>query len=274
MTQHVIDIQAGKVVGRYLDDLWRYRELALFMAWRDVLVRYKQTAIGVLWVVLRPLLMAVAFVFVFSKVAGLSSGPVPYLLFVLAGMLPWQFFASAVAVCSESVTGNAGMVTKIYFPRLLLPVSAMLSTLLDFLVTLPLLAAVMVWYGVAPGPQLPLALVFLILIALLAVGLGSLLAALNVFYRDFRYVVPFLVQFGLYVSPVGFGLHAVPEQWRLLYCLNPMAGLLDGLRWALLDTPLLVPPAGMALSVVICLLVFAFGVRSFIRMERDFVDVI
>ena len=266
-------IEAGKTERHYWVDLWKYRELFFFLSWRDILVRYKQTAIGVLWAVLRPLLTTAVFVFIFGRLAKMSSGDVPYTITVFAGMLPWQFFASALTEASNSLIMNANMISKIYFPRMVMPASAVMVALMDFMISLGLLALMMAWYGMAPSFRL-LALVPLTALAFAAAtGAGLWLAALNVEYRDFRYVLPFIVQFGLYVSPVGFCSYKVPEHLRLVYALNPMVGIIDGFRWAITgDNSFRWSTFGVSFGVIF--LLAASGVWYFRKMERAFADVI
>lgn len=268
-------IEAGRTEQQYWRDLWRYRELFYFLAWRDILVRYKQTVIGIAWAVIRPFLTMVVFTFVFSRVAKLPApSSVPYALLVLAAMLPWQFFSTSLSESSNSLIGNANLISKVYFPRLIVPAGSVITSFVDFLITLGLMLAMMAWYRFAPGPEL-LALPFFMLLAFGAsFGTGLWLCALNVEYRDFRYIVPFIVQFGLYVSPVGFSSSIVPEKWRFLYSLNPMVGVIDGFRWSLLhgQSPLEVPVVLLSCGLVV--LLCASGTWYFRKMERTFADVI
>ena len=267
-------IEAGKTERHYWADVWKYRELLFFLSWRDILVRYKQTVIGVLWAVLRPVLTTVVFVFVFSRLAKMPSEGVPYPLLVFSAMLPWQFFASALTESSNSLVSNANMISKIYFPKLVMPASAVIVALVDFLISLGLLAVMMAIYQVAPTWRL-FALVPLTGIAFVAaLGTGLWLAALNVEYRDFRYVLPFIVQFGLYVSPVGFSSSVVPEKWRLLYSMNPMVGVIDGFRWAIVGRGAFMDGRGFCVSLLVVLLVAASGTWYFRKTERAFADVI
>ena len=222
-------LEPGRAERHYWRDLWRYRELFYFLAWRDLLVRYKQTVIGVAWALLRPFLTMVVFTVVFGKIAGLPSGGVPYPILVFAGMLPWQFFSNALSESSGSLVSNANLISKVYFPRLIVPAGAVIVGFVDFLISFVIMAALMVWYGFLPGMQILTLPLWILLAFLAAIGPGLFITALNVKYRDFRYVIPFVVQFGLYVSPVGFRSDVVPEQWRLLYSLNPMVGVIDGL---------------------------------------------
>lgn len=272
MPREELIIEPGRSDLHYWRDLWRYRELLLFLAWRDILVHYKQTAIGIAWGVLRPLLTMVTFVIVFGRIANLPSDGAPYPLLVFAGLLPWQFFANAVAEAGGSLVANSSMVSKIYFPRMLVPASATAVVLVDLLISLGLLALLLAWYGHAPGLRLLALPLFVLLAAALAFGAGLWIAALNVTYRDFRYVVPFAVQLGLFVSPVGYSSALVPEHWRLLYSLNPMVGVIEGFRWSILGSPLYGPALWISLAWALVLL--ASGVQHFRRTERGFADVI
>jgi lipopolysaccharide transport system permease protein len=266
-------IEPGRIEKNYFRDLWRYRELFGFLAWRDILVRYKQTVFGVLWAVLRPFLTMVVFTIVFGKLAKLPSEGVPYPILVYAAMLPWQFFSTAFSEASNSLIANAGLLTKIYFPRLIVPTSAVIVAFVDFLVAFAILILLMIWYGFAPSWTILTLPLFILLAFLTAMGVGLFIAALNVKYRDFRYVVPFMVQFGLYISPVGFTSSVVPEQWRLLYSLNPMVGVIDGFRWAILGNTQIYWP-GFLISVSLSLLFLIIGLRYFRKTERTFADVI
>lgn len=268
-----ITIEAGRGGRSYWQDLWRYRELFWFLAWRDLLVRYKQTAIGICWAVIRPMLTMVVLTLVFGRMAKLDSGGVPYPLLVLCGMLPWQLFSSAFAECGQSVVSNSGMISKVYFPRLIVPTSSMITSFADFLIGVLLLGVLMLWHGHVPGPALPWLPVFILLAMATAFGGGLWVSALMVRYRDFRFVVPFIVQFGLYASPVGFGSRIIPEEWRGLYALNPMTGVIEGFRWTLLGTD---PPhwRELAISSAVVALLLVSGLRHFRRTERTFADVI
>lgn len=269
-----LEIEAGQSERHYWKDLWRYRELFYFLAWRDILVRYKQTTLGIAWALIRPLLTMIVFTIIFSKLAKLPSGNIPYPLLVLAAMLPWQFFASAVAESGNSLIGNANMISKVYFPRFVIPTSSVIVSFVDFLISGMIIIAMMVWYGFTPDWHL-LALPFLLLLAFAtALGAGLWVAALTVKYRDFRFISPFIVQLGLYVSPVGFSSDIVPEQWRLLYSLNPMVGIIDGFRWSLLagETSLYLP--GLLISIGLALLLLVSGTMYFRNTERSFADLI
>ena len=268
-------IEAGRTYGQYWKDLWLYRELFYFLAWRDILVRYKQTAIGIAWSVLRPLLTMVVFTVIFGKFAKFpSEGNAPYTVMVFAAMLPWQLFANAFSMTSDSLINNTAMISKIYFPRLIIPGSSMIIGLVDFLISFVILSLLMLWYRYIPDWRILTLPLFLLLALATALGAGIWLAALNVKYRDFRYIVPFMVQFGLYISPVGFSSAIVPAKWRLLYSLNPMVGVIDGFRWALLgdESKLYLP--GFALSVGLTLVLLWAGLRYFRKMETTFADVI
>src|SRR5438132_8730345 len=268
-------IEAGHAERHYWRDLWRYRELFYFLAWRDILVRYKQTVIGVAWAVVRPLLTMVVFTFVFSKVAKLPApGAAPYALLVFAAMLPWQFFSTALSESSMSLIGSANLISKIYFPRLIIPAGSVITAFVDFLITLGLMVLLMASYRFAPDWRLLMLPLFIALAFGAAMGFGLWLCALNVEYRDFRYIVPFVVQFGLYISPVGFSSGIVPEKWRLLYSVNPMVGVIDGFRWALLrgESPLDFRVILLSCGLVVVLLVS--GIWYFRKMERTFADVI
>lgn len=267
-------IEPGRSARHYWADLWRYRELFFFLAWRDILVRYKQTAVGIAWSVLRPLLTMLVFTVVFGKIAKLPSNGVPYPIMVYAAMLPWQFFSNALAESSNSLIDNANLLTKVYFPRLIVPASSVIVCLVDFFISLIVLFGLMVWYQYVPGPRLLIFPLFLLLALLASFGVGLWLSALNVKYRDFRYVVPFLVQIGLYISPVGFSSTIVPEEWKLFYFLNPMVGVIDGFRWALLGDAFPVYWPGFLLSTGLTVLLFAGGLQYFRNMERAFADVV
>lgn len=265
-------IEAGRKERHYWRDLWHYRELFLFLAWRDVVVRYKQTVIGVAWAVVRPALTALVFTIVFGKLARLPSDGVAYPLLVAAAILPWQFFASSFSEASNSLVGNASLVSKVYFPRIIIPASAVVVGLVDLFFAGAILIALMLWYGVMPDARLLSLPLFILLGFAAAIGAGLWFAALNVKYRDFRYVIPFVVQFGLYISPVGFSSSIVPEQWRLVHALNPMVAVIDGFRWALLGTPLY--PSALLVGVAVTSTVLVGGVAFFRRTEKHFADVI
>lgn len=267
-------IESGRAERQYWQDLWRYRELLLFLSWRDVSVRYKQTIIGIAWAVVRPVATMVVFVVVFGRIANLPSNGVPYPLLVLAGMLAWQLFSGGFSAASDSLVANANLISKVYFPRLLVPLSSVAVSLVDFAVTLPVLAAVMLWYRYPPGWQVVFLPAFAALAVAAAVGVGVWLGALNVRYRDVRYAIPFLVQFGIYVTPVGFSTSAVPEQYRMLVELNPLTGIVEGFRWSLLGDASGLTPFALGWSAVVVTGVLVTGVRYFRRTEKTFADVI
>lgn len=272
--QRKLIIEAGRTEKHYWMDLWRYRELFLFLAWRDILVRYKQTAIGIAWAIARPLLTMVVFTIVFGTLGKFPSEGAPYPVMVFAAMLPWQFFANSLSEASSSLIGNANLISKVYFPRLIIPVSAVITSFVDFLISGAILLGLMIWYQFIPGWRI-LTLPFFITIAFAAsMGIGLWLTALNVKYRDFRYIVPFVVQLGLYISPVGFSSSIVPEKWRLLYALNPMVGVIDGFRWAILAGETAINWPGFMLSSGVVLIFLVTGIRNFRKMERTFADVI
>lgn len=268
-----ITIEAGRAERQYWRDLWRYRELFYFLAWRDLLVRYKQTVIGVAWAVIRPLLTMLVLTFIFGKLAKMPSGGVPYPILVFCGMLPWQFFATAFSESGNSLVANAGMISKVYFPRLVIPVSSVITSFMDFIISGILMVFMMIYYGYVPNASILLLPVFVLLALATAFGAGLWVSALMVRYRDFRYIVPFVVQFGLYVSPVGFSSNVVPEKWRVLYSLNPMVGVIDGFRWAILgEQNIYWPSLLIALTGVVIIIVS--GIWYFRRTERTFADVI
>lgn len=266
-------IEAGKTERHYWADLWKYRELFVFLSWRDILVRYKQTVIGVLWAVIRPVLSSLILAFVFGYLGKMSTGGYPpYILVVFSAMLPWLFFSSALSEASNSLITNANMISKIYFPRLVVPASAIMVALVDFLISLVVLLGMMCWYHVWPTWRFLAIIPFTGLAFAAVLGAGLLLAALNVEYRDFRHALPFIIQVGMYISPVGYLSSRVPEEYRLAYFLNPMAGVIEGFRWAVLGTPVDWTCLGVSCAVI---LLFVFiGVRYFRKTERAFADVI
>ena len=269
-----IIIEAGRTEKQYWHDIWKYRELFYFLAWRDILVRYKQTFIGVAWALIRPFLTMVVFTIVFGNIAKLPSEGVPYPILVFSAMLPWQFFSNSLSECSNSLISNSNLISKIYFPRLIVPTSAVVVSFVDFLVSGMILLGLMAWYNFVPSWRI-LTLPFFIAIAFAAsMGAGLWLASLNVKYRDFRYIVPFIVQFGLYISPVGFSSNIVPQNWRFLYSLNPMVGVIDGFRWAILGTQYNIYLPGFLLSLFIVAFFVITGIWYFRKTERTFADVI
>jgi lipopolysaccharide transport system permease protein len=264
-------IEPGMTAKNYWRDLWHYRELIYFLAWRDTAVRYKQTGIGIAWALIRPALTMLVFVG-FRRLIGFPAGSVPEPILVFAAVLPWQFFSSALTDAAASLVGNANLISKIYFPRLLIPLATVTTTVIDFAITLALLVVLMLWYRFLPGWQLVALPLFLLLAFGLALGFGLLFAALNVEYRDFRYIVPFMVQFGLFVSPIAFSTTDVPAQWRALYALNPMVGIIDGFRWSLLGGRVTLDSQSTAISVAVTAAVLALGLWYFRRMEHSFAD--
>jgi len=267
-------IEAGNTERQYWRDLWRYRELFYFLAWRDLLVRYKQTVVGVSWSLIRPLLTMIVLTVVFGKLGKMPSGGAPYPLLVFCGMLPWLFFSTAMTESGNSLVMNSTLISKVYFPRLVIIVSSIITSLVDFLISAAFLAVLMIWYHYAP----PMAVLFLPFFVLLvfgaSLGVGLWIAALMVKYRDFRFIVPFVVQFGLYLSPVGFQSSVVPERFRLLYSLNPMVGIIDGFRWCGLGMRPGMYLPGIVIAVVEVILLLASGLWYFRKMERSFADVI
>lgn len=267
-------IRPGMGTLHYWKDLWRYRELFYFLAWRDILVRYKQTVLGIAWSVLRPLVTMLTFALVFGRLAGLPSHGVPYPVMILSALLPWQFFASSFSEGSNSLVDNAGLLTKTYFPRMIVPASTLIVALLDFLICLVILFGIMVWFRIGVSFPILFLPVFLVFAVATSMGVSLWLSALTVKYRDFRHAVPFLAQVGLYLSPVGFSSVIVPEQWRIVYYLNPMAGVIDGFRWSILGAsfPLYLP--GLLISLSVTAAVILGGLAHFRKVERFFADVV
>jgi lipopolysaccharide transport system permease protein len=267
-------IEAGKTEKQYWQDIWKYRELFYFLAWRDILVRYKQTFIGIAWALIRPFLTMVVFTVVFGNIAKLPSQGVPYPILVFSAMLPWQFFSNSLSECSNSLITNSNLISKIYFPRLIVPTSAVVVSFVDFMISGIILLGLMAWYNFVPSWRILTLPLFIGIAFAASMGAGLWLASLNVQYRDFRFIVPFIVQFGLYISPVGFSSSVVPEQWRLLYSLNPMVGVIDGFRWAILGTSYDIYVPGFVLSLTLVLFFLVTGIWYFRKMERTFADVI
>ena len=267
-------IEPGRSHREYWPDLWRYRELFYVLAWRDISVRYKQTAIGVLWALLQPLLTMIIFTVLLGKLAKMPAHGIPYPLIVLTGTLPWQFISASLSGASQSLVGNANLISKVYFPRLIIPASAVATALVDLLVAFPLLVAAMAWYQYWPTWRVALLPVFTLMAFVAALGPGLLITALNVKYRDFRYIIPFVIQLGFFISPVGYLSSVVPERWRLLYSLNPAVGVIDGFRWALLGDENGIDPRGFVLSLAVTVILLWAGIAYFRKMERTFADVI
>ena len=267
-----IIIEPGRAEKNYWRDLWRYRELFQVLAWRDCAVRYKQTALGVAWAVIRPVLAMLIFTVIFGRIAKLPSAGVPYPLMVFAGMLPWTFFSTGLSEASNSLIANTALVSKVYFPRMIMPTATITAAFIDFFIGLIILSGMMAWYHVWPTWRMLLLPVFVLLAFLAALGPSLWVTAVNVKYRDFRYVIPFLVQFGLYVSPVGFSSNVVPQKWRLLYSLNPLAGIIDAFRWSVLASP--IQWRGVAISLAVVAVLLRLGIRKFRNTEKTFADLI
>src|SRR5215510_14098138 len=273
--QDVIVIEAGRRERNYWLDLWRYRELFRVLAWRDLSVRYKQTVIGVLWALIRPVLAMLVFTIIFGQIARLpSDGSATYPLMVLAGILPWTFFSTGLSEASNSLINNANLISKVYFPRMIVPTATVVVALVDFLISFCILIVLMLWYRFLPGWQLVFLPLFLLLGCLASLGPALWITALNVKFRDFRFVIPFIVQFGLYISPVGFTSNVVPEQWRLLYSLNPMVGVIDGFRWCLLGGQSRIYWPGFCVSLAVAGFFLWLGIRQFRKLEKSFADMI
>jgi lipopolysaccharide transport system permease protein len=267
-------IEAGRTERHYWRDLWRYRELFYFLAWRDILVRYKQTVVGVAWSLIRPFLTMIVFTVIFGKLAGMPSQGVPYPILVFTAMLPWQLFSNSFSESGNSLVANSNLISKIYFPRLIVPTGSVVVGFIDFLISGVFLVALMLWYRFLPDWRILTLPLFILIAVAASLGAGFLIAALTVEYRDFRFIVPFIVQFGLYISPVGFSSGIVPEKYRLLYSLNPMVGVIDGFRWALLrgQSQLYLP--GFYLSLGLVILILILGIWYFRKTEKTFADVI
>ncbi len=269
-------IEPGRTEQNYWSDLYRYRELFYILSWRDLKVRYKQTVIGVLWAVLRPFLTMVVFTIVFGKLAKMQTeGDVPYAIMVFAAMLPWQFFSNALSEASNSLIGNANLLSKVYFPRLIVPASSVITSFVDFMISFVLLIVLMVYYQYVPSWHIVFLPIYIFLSFLAAFGLGLYLTALNVKYRDFRYIIPFIVQFGLYISPVGFSSNVIPDEWKPIYYLNPMVTIIDGFRWCIIRDSTTDPLSIYAfLSFGISIIILFFAIQKFRKMEKTFADLI
>jgi lipopolysaccharide transport system permease protein len=271
----VLVIEPGRRERHYWLELWHYRELFLVLAWRDLSVRYKQTIIGVLWALIRPFLTMLVFTVIFGRIAKLpSDGIAPYALMVFAGMLPWTFFSTGLSEASNSLINNSNLISKVYFPRLLVPVATIVVAFVDFLISFCILIGLFVWYRFLPGWQMAFLPIFVILGVFASLGPSLWITALNVKYRDFRYVIPFVLQFGLYISPVGFSSAVVPEPWRLLYSLNPMVGVIDGFRWCVLNGQSELYLPGLIFSFSVTAVLLWFGIRQFRKLERSFADLV
>jgi lipopolysaccharide transport system permease protein len=266
-------IEPGGTQRRYWRDLWRYRELFYFLAWRDILVRYKQAVAGASWALIRPFLTMLVLTLVFGKLAKMDSGGEPYPVLVFAGMLPWMFFSTAIAECGNSLVGNAALVSKVYFPRMTVPASSIVTSFVDFLISVALLVLLLAFYAYLPPLRVLTAPLFAAMAVAAAFGVGLWVSALTVKYRDFRFIVPFIVQFGLYISPVGYRTEEVEDRWRLLYALNPMVGVIDGFRWAILHSPVF-EPVSFGMSLVTTTVLLVSGIWYFRKAERTFADTI
>ncbi len=268
-------IQAGSKDPHYWRNLWKSREIFYFLVWRDILGRYKQTTIGIIWSVVRPAVTVVAFTIVFGKLARLPSDGVPYPVFVLAALMPWQFFANALSESSMSLVANSQLISKVYLPRIAIPFSSVFLSFIDFLITFVILIALMLWYGLMPGRDIIFTPVFVAMTFAASFGAGLWIAVFNVKYRDFRHIVPLVLQLGIYISPVGFGTNVVPDKWRLLYSLNPMVGIIDGFRWTIIGsgTARIYWP-GIIVSFLIIAIILLSGIWYFRKTERTFADTI
>jgi lipopolysaccharide transport system permease protein len=267
-------IRAGQTEGHYWRDLWRYRGLFYILSWRDILVRYKQTAIGIAWAVLRPLLTMIVFVIVFSKIAKLPSDGTPYPIFVFSAMLPWYFFSTAFSEAGNSLVSNSNLISKVYFPRLIIPASSVIVSLVDFGISFLMLVCMLFWFDFMPTWRMLTLPLFILIAFFVSLGTGLWVAALSVKYRDFRYIVPFVVQFGLYISPVGFSSSIVPEKWRMLYSINPMVGVIDGFRWAICGGKVGLYMNGFWLSLLLVVAICVSGIVYFRKTEKAFADII
>ncbi|MDP6180914.1 MAG: ABC transporter permease, partial [Desulfatiglandales bacterium] len=266
-------IEPGKATKRYWLDLWRFRELFLILSWRDISVRYKQTIIGILWAFLRPVLTMVVFTLVFGKIAKLpSEGAAPYAIMVYAAMLPWQFFSSSIIASSGSLVSNSQLISKVYFPRMIIPCSSIITGFVDFAISFAILIGLMFFYRFYPTWNMLMLPLFLFVALLTALGIGLYITSLNVKFRDFRYVIPFIIQLGLYISPVGYSSSVIPNEYRLLYSLNPMVGVIDGFRWAILGGESQPYWPGFMFSLGIMLFFLWLGIRTFRKMEKTFAD--
>ena len=273
---HRIIIEPGRTEKNYWKDLWRYRELFYILSWRDIKVKYKQTVLGLLWAIIRPLLTMIVFTFVFGKIAKMDTySNVPYAIIVFAGLLPWQFFSNALTESSNSLIGNTNLITKVYFPRLIIPASSVITSFIDLFISFIILLIMFVVYRYIPPVQIFAIPIFCIMAFLATFGPGLYLTALNVKYRDFRYIIPFIVQFGLFISPVGYSSSQIPQNWQWFYALNPMVGVIDGFRWCIVKdapNPLMHYPFYISLGVTFLLIWLA--IYQFRKMEKNFADLI
>lgn len=269
-----LEILPRQKVRHYWKELWKYRELFFFLSWRDLLVQYKQTVIGILWSILRPLLTIVIFTVIFGRLAKLPSEGIPYSALVFCGMLPWQFFSHTLSESSNSLVNNANLISKIYFPRLAIPASTMLVGLVDFFISFVILCGLLFWHGIFPDWHWLFLPFFLLIACAAALGAGLWFSAWNVKYRDFRYIIPYIIQFGLYVSPVGFSSTIIPASWQKIYALNPMVGVIDGFRWSLLHGATRIDWMVVSLSAGVSFILLYLGFRHFQKVEKEFADII
>ena len=264
-------IESGTSEKNYWKDLWRFRELFYILSWRDIKVRYKQTVLGAAWSILRPLLTTIIFTVVFNRIAHMQNpGMAPYMLMVFAGMLPWQFFSNALSEASGSLVGNANLITKVYFPRMIIPASSVITSLVDFAISFIILLVMFIWFRFMPSWQIIFLPLFILLAFFCAFGVGLYLTAVNVKYRDFRYIIPFIIQFGLFITPIGFSSSAIAEKWRIWYSLNPMVGVIDGFRWCILGDPM--NWQSFFVSIAITGIFLWLGIHYFRKMEKSFAD--
>ncbi|MDD5362968.1 MAG: ABC transporter permease [Ignavibacteria bacterium] len=273
-TSKITEIKSNNKFSNYWKEIWDYKELFFFLAWRDILVRYKQTFFGIAWSIIRPLITIVVFSVIFGKVASLPSDGIPYPILVIAGTLPWQLFSTSLSEASNSLISNSNMITKVYFPRLAIPLSTIVVSIIDFAISLVILICVMIYYAYIPSWQILTLPIFILIAILASLGGGIWFSALNVKYRDFKFVIPFIVQFGLFVSPVGFSSSLVPGKWKLIYSLNPMVGVIDGFRWAITGKESSLFAEGFMVSLIIVLIIFFSGIWYFRKTEKTFADFI
>jgi len=269
-----IIIEPRKAEKNYWKDVYRYHQLFFFMAWKEFLIRYKQTVMGVAWSVVRPLLTMFVFTFIFGTVAKMPSSGVPYQILVYSGLLPWHFFSESFTHCSNSLVQNNNLISKIYFPRIIIPASSIIVSLLDLIISFAVFTIIMIYKGFTPSVNMVFLPLLIALTALFAYSVGIFFAALNVKYRDIKYVVPFIVQFGLYISPVGFSATAIPEKWSMLYSLNPMVGIINSFRWAIIGHDYRIDFIPLTVSMIVTLLLLGMAIWYFRRTERTFADVI
>ncbi len=274
MSELEITITPDKYSNNLLKDLWQYRDLFYFLAWRDILVRYKQTVLGIVWCLIRPLSTMVVLTIVFGKIAGLPSGDIPYTILVFTAMLPWQLFSNIFTKASNSLISNVSLVSRVYFPRLIIPATSVMVSLVDFTISFCMLIVLMLLHDITPDWKIIFLPFFLFIAVLTSLGAGFFISAMNVKYRDFMHIVPFVIQFGLFISPVGYSSSVVTENWRLLYSMNPMVGVIDGFRWILLGENIGIYWPGFITSIFLSVSVFTGGLMFFMANERNFADTI